>query len=55
MTVALSAGYSMNRYSIRYKLSNLFNVLLSYYVHDDKQRELIAPREFAASFTVMRF
>lgn len=52
-TVSLSAGYSMNRYSIRCKLSNLFNVL-SYYVHDDNSVNPIAPREFAASFT-MRF
>lgn len=38
-----SAGYSLNRFSVRVKLSNLLNVL-SYNVHDDNSVNPIAPR-----------
>jgi iron complex outermembrane receptor protein len=44
----LSAGYHSDRYSVRFKLSNVFNKL-SYNVHDDNSVNPIAPRQFAAT------
>ena len=44
----LSAGYSAGKYSVRFKLSNVFNTL-SYNVHDDNSVNPIAPRQFAAT------
>ena len=41
-----SLGYSINNFSVRMKLSNLFNKL-SYYVHDDNSVNPIAPRQFS--------
>jgi iron complex outermembrane receptor protein len=49
-TVSLSAGYTINKFSIRFKLSNLFNVL-SYYVHDDNSVNPITPREFSCTIS----
>ena len=46
----LSAGYSAGKYSVRFKLSNVFNNL-SYNVHDDNSVNPIAPRQFAATLT----
>jgi iron complex outermembrane recepter protein len=48
--VDLSAGYSSAKYSVRFKLSNLFDKL-SYNVHDDNSVNPIAPRQFSASFS----
>lgn len=50
-TVDLSAGYTINNFSIRFKLSNLFNVL-SYYVHDDNSVNPIAPQEFVSTIAL---
>lgn len=44
-----SAGYELNNFSVRLKLTNLFNQL-SYNVHDDNSVNPIAPRQFAATF-----
>ncbi len=47
--IDLSAGYNSDKYSVRFKLSNVFNKL-SYNVHDDNSVNPIAPRQFAATF-----
>jgi len=44
----LSAGYSSDKYSVRVKLSNVFDKL-SYNVHDDNSVNPIVPRQFAAT------
>ena len=46
----LSAGYNADKYSIRFKLTNVWNKL-SYNVHDDNSVNPIAPRQFAATFS----
>jgi len=46
-----SLGYSIQKFSVRLKLSNLFNQL-SYYVHDDNSVNPIAPRQFAMTASV---
>jgi iron complex outermembrane receptor protein len=48
--IDLSAGYSADKYAVRFKLSNVFDEL-SYNVHDDNSVNPIAPRQFAASFS----
>jgi iron complex outermembrane receptor protein len=48
--VDLSAGYSADKYAVRFKLSNVFDKL-SYNVHDDNSVNPIAPRQFSASFS----
>lgn len=50
-TVDVSAGYTINKFSIRAKLSNLFNAL-SYYVHDDNSVNPIAPRQFLTTVSL---
>jgi len=50
-TVDISAGYTIGNFSLRCKLSNLFNAL-SYYVHDDNSVNPIAPRQFLATVGV---
>ena len=45
----LSVGYSADKYTVRFKLSNVFDKL-SYNVHDDNSVNPIAPRQFAATF-----
>jgi iron complex outermembrane receptor protein len=47
-TLDVSAGYAINNFSIRLKLTNLTNVL-SYYVHDDNSVNPIAPRQFVST------
>ena len=47
--IDLSAGYSSDKYSVRFKLSNVFNKL-SYNVHDDNSVNPVAPRQIAATF-----
>ena len=47
--IDLTAGYSFDKYAVRFKLSNIFNKL-SYNVHDDNSVNPIAPRQFAATF-----
>ena len=47
--VDLSAGYSAEKYAVRFKLSNVFDKL-SYNVHDDNSVNPIAPRQFSATF-----
>jgi iron complex outermembrane recepter protein len=44
----LSAGYLYQRFSVRAKVSNIFNKL-SYYVHDDNSVNPIAPIQFSAT------
>jgi iron complex outermembrane receptor protein len=46
-----SLGYSVQKFSIRAKLSNIFNEL-SYYVHDDNSINPIAPRQFSVTASV---
>ncbi|HYJ37965.1 MAG TPA: TonB-dependent receptor, partial [Chitinophagaceae bacterium] len=46
-----SLGYSIQKFSVRLKLSNLFNQL-SYYVHDDNSVNPIAPRQFSMTASV---
>ena len=46
--IDLTAGYVSDKYSVRFKLSNVFNKL-SYNVHDDNSVNPIAPRQFAAT------
>jgi iron complex outermembrane receptor protein len=43
-----SVGYTVQKITVRVKLSNLFNKL-SYYVHDDNSINPIAPRQLAAT------
>ncbi|HEX2535266.1 MAG TPA: TonB-dependent receptor [Chitinophagaceae bacterium] len=43
-TVDLNAGYSLKQFTLRLKVSNLFNVL-SYNAHDDNSINPIAPRQ----------
>lgn len=43
-----SAGYQSHKFSIRAKVSNIFNKL-SYYVHDDNSVNPIAPAQFVAT------
>ena len=50
-TMDISAGYTINSFSIRCKLSNVFNAL-SYYVHDDNSVNPIAPRQFASTVAI---
>jgi len=45
-----SVGYSLARFSVRAKLSNLFNVL-SYQIHDDNSVNPIAPRMFSTTLS----
>jgi iron complex outermembrane receptor protein len=45
----VSAGYELNNFSVRAKLTNLLNKL-SYNVHDDNSINPIAPRQVAATF-----
>jgi iron complex outermembrane receptor protein len=46
-----SLGYNIQKFSVRLKLSNLFNQL-SYYVHDDNSINPIAPRQFSMTAAV---
>jgi iron complex outermembrane receptor protein len=46
-----SLGYTVQKFSVRLKLSNLFNKL-SYYVHDDNSVNPIAPRQFSMTAAV---
>jgi iron complex outermembrane receptor protein len=46
-----TVGYSIQKITLRFKLSNLFNKL-SYYVHDDNSVNPIAPRQFAATVSL---
>jgi len=48
ITMDISAGYTINNFSVRSRISNLFNAL-SYYVHDDNSVNPIAPRQFVAT------
>jgi iron complex outermembrane recepter protein len=50
VTVDVNAGYVAKAFSVRVKLSNLFNQL-SYYAHDDNSINPIAPRQFIATFS----
>lgn len=50
VTVDANAGYVAKKYSVRVRLSNLFNKL-SYYAHDDNSINPIAPRQFVATFS----
>lgn len=50
VTVDVNAGYVAKVFSVRVKLSNLFN-RLSYYAHDDNSINPIAPRQFLATFS----
>ena len=47
----VSAGYAVNKFSVRVKLTNLLNKL-SYNVHDDNSVNPIAPRQFAATVLI---
>jgi iron complex outermembrane receptor protein len=47
----VSAGYAFNNFSIRCKVSNLFDKL-SYYVHDDNSVNPIAPRQFISTVSL---
>lgn len=47
-TVDVSAGYSIKRFSLLAKVSNLANVL-NYYVHENYSINPIAPRQFVAT------
>jgi iron complex outermembrane receptor protein len=47
----LSIGYTMNKVSMRVRLTNVFNVL-SYNVHDDNSVNPLAPRQVAATFSM---
>lgn len=47
-TVDISAGYSIKRFSLLAKVSNLTNVL-SYYVHENYSINPIPPRQFVAT------
>ena len=47
-TVDISAGYSIKRFSLLVKVSNLANVL-SYYVHENYSINPIPPRQFVAT------
>ncbi len=47
-TVDVTAGYSIKRFSLLAKVSNLTNVL-SYYVHENYSINPIAPRQFVAT------
>ncbi|MEP7376911.1 MAG: TonB-dependent receptor [Chitinophagaceae bacterium] len=44
----ISAGYAVNKFSVRLKMTNLLNKL-SYNVHDDNSVNPIAPNQFAAT------
>jgi len=48
-TVDVNAGYALNKYAVRLKVSNLFDKL-SYNAHDDNSINPIAPRQFTATF-----
>jgi len=50
ITVDLNAGYALDPFAVRLKLSNLFNKL-SYNAHDDNSINPIAPRQIAATFS----
>lgn len=50
-TVDASVGYSKNKFSIRFKVSNIFNAL-SYNVHDDNSVNPIAPRMFTTTMSL---
>lgn len=45
----VSAGYQYQKFSVRAKVTNIFNKKLSYYVHDDNSVNLIAPTQVAAT------
>ena len=47
----VSAGYAFNNFSVRCKVSNLFDKL-SYYVHDDNSVNPIAPRQFVSTVSI---
>ena len=47
-TVDVTAGYSIKRFSLLAKVSNLTNVL-NYYVHENYSINPIAPRQFVAT------
>ncbi len=49
-SVDASIGYAYHNLSLRFKLSNLFNVL-SYNVHDDNSVNPIAPRQFMTTLS----
>jgi iron complex outermembrane receptor protein len=49
-TVDVNAGYALNSYAVRLKVSNLFDKL-SYNAHDDNSINPIAPRLFTATFS----
>jgi len=46
-----SIGYSKNKFSIRFKVSNILDVL-SYNVHDDNSVNPIAPRQFTTTIGI---
>jgi len=46
-----SLGYSVDKFSVRMKLSNIFNQL-SYYVHDDNSVNPIAPRQLSITASI---
>ncbi|MEO6455256.1 MAG: TonB-dependent receptor [Ginsengibacter sp.] len=48
--IDINAGYALNNFAVRFKISNLINKL-SYNAHDDNSINPIAPRQFAASFS----
>ncbi|HRD44812.1 MAG TPA: TonB-dependent receptor, partial [Ferruginibacter sp.] len=47
-TVDISAGYSINRFSLLAKISNLTNTY-NYYVHENYSINPIPPRQFIAT------
>ena len=51
LTVDASIGYVAKRFSIRARMSNLFNAL-SYYVHDDNSVNPIAPRMLSTTLSI---
>lgn len=50
-TLDASVGYSRNNFSLRFKVSNIFNAL-SYNVHDDNSVNPIAPRMYTTTLTI---
>jgi iron complex outermembrane receptor protein len=50
ITVDANAGYAVNNYAVRIKVSNLFDKM-SYNAHDDNSINPIAPRQFIATLS----
>ncbi|MDB5201633.1 MAG: TonB-dependent receptor [Ferruginibacter sp.] len=50
MTIDISAGYTIKKFSFLAKVSNLFNIY-NYYVHENYSVNPIAPRQFIATFS----